>query len=160
MNNDTFYKLAFISLENGPVRLQSEKSDDNRFSSFQIMDDRNVNFRNVIRPKGTYTLFHGNQPANIEGEAIEAPSKLVALIVRVEVKDRSNADDMRNAEAVFNGITISGPKITAITKLDLLGGFDEKVIRKQIARWRKPRSPHQSAVWSRVPMTCRTRFPT
>lgn len=130
MNNDTFYKLAFISLENGPVRLQSEKSDDNRFSSFQIMDDRNVNFRNVIRPKGTYTLFHGNQPANIEGEAIEAPSKLVALIVRVEVKDRSNADDMRNAEAVFNGITISGPKITAITKLDLLGGFDEKVIKE------------------------------
>jgi hypothetical protein len=130
MNNDTFYKLAFISLENGPVRLQSEKSDDNRFSSFQIMDDRNVNFRNVIRPKGTYTLFHGDKPANIEGEAIESPSQLVALIVRVEVKDKDNANDMRDAEAVFNGITISGPKITAITKLDLLGGFDETVVKE------------------------------
>lgn len=130
MNNDTFYKLAFISLENGPVRLQSEKSDNDRFSSFQIMDDRNVNFRNVIRPKGTYTLFHGDKPANIEGEAIEAPSKLVVLIVRVEVKDRDNADDMRDAEAIFNGITISGPEISAVTKLDLLGGFDEEVVKE------------------------------
>jgi len=130
MNNDTFYKLAFISLENGPVRLQSKKSNDNRFSSFQMMDDRNVNFRNVIRPKGTYTLFHGDKPATIEGEAIEAPSKLVALIVRVEVKDRNNADDVRDAKAIFNGITISGPKITSITKLDLLGGFDENVVKE------------------------------
>ncbi len=130
MNNDTFYKMAFISLENGPVRLQSDKFDDNRFSSFQIMDDRNVNFSNVIRPKGTYTLFHGDKPANIEGEAIESPSQLVALIVRVEVKDKDNADDMRDAKAVFNGITISGPKIAAITKQDLLGGFDEKVVKE------------------------------
>ncbi len=130
MNNDTFYKLAFIGLEQGPVRLQSEKSDNNRFSSFQIMDDRNVNFRNVIRPKGSYTLFHGDKPANIGGEAIEAPSQLVVLIVRVEVKDRNNADDMRDAKAVFNGITISGPKLDTLTKLDLLGGFDEMVVKE------------------------------
>jgi len=128
MNNDTFYKMAFINLEKGPVLLRSEKSDDNRFSSFQLMDDRNVNFRNVIRPNGTYTLFHGDKPANIRGDAIEAPTKLMVVIVRVEVKDRSNPDDMRDAKAVFNGITISGPKMSAITKLDLLGGFDEKIV--------------------------------
>jgi hypothetical protein len=93
-----------------------------------MMDGRNVNFRNVIRPKGSYTLFHGDKPANIEGEAIEAPSQLVVLIVRVEVKDRNNEDDMRDAKAVFNGITISGPKLDTFAKLDLLGGFDEKVV--------------------------------
>jgi hypothetical protein len=94
------------------------------------MDDRNVNFRNVIRPKGTYTLFHGDKSANIEGEAIEAPSKLVVLIVRVEVKDRNNADDMSDAKAIFNGITISGPKLDALAKVDLLSGFDEKVAKE------------------------------
>jgi hypothetical protein len=128
MNNDTFYKLAFINLGEGPVTLKSEKSADDRFSSFQIMDDRNVNFRNVIRPNGAYTLYYGEKPAGIQGEAIKAPSELTVVIVRVEVKDRNNADDMRDAEAIFNDITISGPKISAIAKLDMLSDFDEKVV--------------------------------
>lgn len=130
MNNDTFYKLAFVNLEKGPVLLKSEKSGDNRFSSFQLMDDRNVNFRNVIRPNGSYTLFHGDKPADIQGEAIEAPSKLMVVIVRVEVKDKNNLDDMRGAKAIFNGITISGPKLDTLAKVDLLSGFDEKVVKE------------------------------
>lgn len=128
MNNDTFYKLAFMNLSEGPVTLKSEKSADNRFSSFQIMDDRNVNFRNVIRPNDAYTLYYGEKPASIQGEAIESPSELAVVIVRVEVKDRNNTDDMRDAEAIFNGITISGPEISAIAPQDMLGGFDEKVV--------------------------------
>lgn len=44
-NNDTFYKQAFIDLSGGPVTLTSTGADPNRFSSFQIMDDHNVNFR-------------------------------------------------------------------------------------------------------------------
>ncbi|MDX2317766.1 MAG: DUF1214 domain-containing protein [Hyphomicrobiaceae bacterium] len=128
MNNDTFYKLAFANLGQGPVTLKSEKSADDRFSSFQIMDDRNVNYRNVISPSGSYTLYYGEKSADIQGEAIESPSELAVVIVRVEVKDRTNADDMRDAEAIFNGITISGPEISAIAELDTLGRFDEKVV--------------------------------
>ena len=43
------------------------------------MDDRNVNFRNLIHPDGSFTLYHGKKPANVEGEAIEAPSRLVVV---------------------------------------------------------------------------------
>lgn len=130
MNNDTFYKLAFIDLSNGPVRLKSGEAADNRFSSFQMMDDHNVNFRNVIPPQGDYALYHGEKPADATGEAIKAPSELVALIVRVEVKDKDDPQDVAAAEEIFNGITISGPKAGAIKKLDLLSGFDKKAVEE------------------------------
>jgi len=72
MNNDTFYKLAFVVLENGPVVLGASAPSADRFNSFQLMDDRNVNYRNVIYPKGQYTLYHGERPEEVQGEAIEA----------------------------------------------------------------------------------------
>ena len=74
MNNDTFYKIAFVVLENGPVVLGSSDPAKDRFNSFQLMDNRNANYRNVIYPNGKYTLYHGEKPEQIQGEAIEVPS--------------------------------------------------------------------------------------
>lgn len=127
-NNDTFYKIAFVLLEEGPVVLESSETADDRFYSFQLMDDRNTNYQNVIHPKGKYTLYYGEKPKQIEGEAIEVPSKLSVVIVRVEVKNKNDADDMAAATKLFNGITISGPIIAEFPKLDLLSGFDKKVV--------------------------------
>ena len=101
MNNDTFYKMAFVVLNNGPVYLNSGSPSKNRFSSFQLMDDRNVNYRNVIHPDGKYTLYYGDKPGKIEGEAIKVPSELSVIIVRVEVKDKNDAIDISEAEKVF-----------------------------------------------------------
>jgi hypothetical protein len=43
MNNDTYYKMAFVDLRNGPVVLGSSAPSMGRLNSFQLMDDRNVN---------------------------------------------------------------------------------------------------------------------
>ena len=106
-NNDTFYKSAFVDLSEGPVTLTSSVADPNRFSSFQLMDDRNVNFRNIIRPEGRYVLFHGETPTGAEGELVEAPSAIMFVLVRVEVKDPNDANDVEKAEAVHRGIECS-----------------------------------------------------
>ncbi|MDW4551712.1 DUF1214 domain-containing protein [Defluviimonas sp. D31] len=129
MNNDTFYKQAFADLSEGPVVLTSENADPDRFSSFQLMDDRNVNFRNIIRPEGSYVMYYGERPEATEGELIEAPSKLVPVVVRIEVKDPHDAEDVARAEAVHSGIGISGPEISSIEPLDLLSEFDEETVR-------------------------------
>lgn len=134
MNNDTFYKLAFVLLDQGPVTLESANSSLERFSSFQLMDDRNVNFRNLIHPSGQYTLYHGNKPDAVLGEAVEAPSPLVAVIVRVEVKDKDDTKDLANAKRVFSGITIRGPTIKEFPKLDLLNAFDKQVEAEALKR--------------------------
>jgi len=134
MNNDTYYKLAFIHLAKGPVVLTSASADSERFSSFQIMDDRNVNFRNVIRPEGKFSLYFGEKPEQLTGEAIESPSELVALIVRVEVKDKNNDGDTNQAKEIFNGITISGPEYTELPTLDLLSKYDEAVVTEATKR--------------------------
>lgn len=127
MNNDTFYKMAFIHLGNGPVVLSSSAPSSDRFSSFQLMDDRNVNYANVLFPDGTYTLYRGEEPAQVVGEAIEVPSELSIVIVRVEVKDKSNASDVAAAEAVFNGIEIEGTGLDEMPALDLLSRFTDGV---------------------------------
>lgn len=129
MNNDTFYKQAFADLSEGPVILTSTVADPDRFSSFQLMDDRNVNFRNIIRPEGTYVLYHGEAPADAEGELIEAPSELVAVIIRVEVKSPQDAEDVEKAKAVHRGIGITGPDIPKIKPLDLLSEFDAETVK-------------------------------
>ena len=127
MNNDTYYKLAFASLDQGPVVLGSTNPSKDRFNSFQLMDDRNVNFRNIIYPDGKFVLYHGEAPEDVDGTAVESPSNLVAVIVRVEVKDKNDAEDVAEAKDVFEGITISGPRIAQYPKLDLLSSFDEDV---------------------------------
>ena len=127
MNNDTYYKLAFVALDNGPVVLRSDAPTDDRFYSFQLMDDRNVNYRNVIRPSGAYTLYHGDRPADIEGEEIEVPSAWSVVIVRVEVKDKNAPADTEAAQRVFNGISIGGPAVSEMPEVDLLSGFDAAV---------------------------------
>jgi len=128
-NNDTFYKSAFVDLSEGPVTLTSSVADPNRFSSFQLMDDRNVNFRNIIRPEGRYVLFHGETPTGAEGELVEAPSAIMFVLVRVEVKDPNDANDVEKAEAVHRGIEISGPEIATIKPLDLLSEFDAEIAK-------------------------------
>ena len=106
MNNDTYYSGGVVYLSAGPVTLSASEHDDDRFYSFQLMDDRNVNFKNIIRPKGNYYLYHGVKPENIKGEAIESPSLLVVVIVRVEVQDKNDLADVGSAQKVFNGISI------------------------------------------------------
>lgn len=133
MNNDTFYKFAFADLTKGPVTLTSAVSDPERFSSYQLMDDRNVNFHNVIRPEGTVVLYRGDAPEGVEGELVEAPSDLVAVIVRVEIKDVQDEADVAKAEEVFRGIGISGPSFDAIPEVDLLSGFDPRIEEEAMA---------------------------
>jgi len=127
MNNDTFYKMAFVNLSKGPVVLTSTNSAKNRFSSFQLMDDHNVNYQNVIRPNGKFTLYRGEKPKEIQGVAIEVPSELSVVIVRVEVKNMNDAKDVRAAEDIFHGIAIKGPRIDEFPALDLLSGYDDAV---------------------------------
>ena len=134
MNNDTYYKMAFFLLDQGPVTLESSTPGKDRFVSFQFMDDRNVNFQNVIGPNGTYTLYYGDKPDGIEGQAIEAPSALALVIVRVEVKDKDDAQDVEDARQVFTGITINGPAINTAPKLDLLSGYDDAVATEALGR--------------------------
>jgi hypothetical protein len=129
-NNDTLYKTAFIYLGDGPVVLRSDSPSKDRFSSFQLQDDRNANYRNIIGPSGSYTLYHGQRPDTITGEAVEAPSLLSAVITRIEVKDKNDADDIAGAQAVFDGITIDGPTISEMPSVDLLSGFDEQVAQE------------------------------
>ena len=126
-NNDTLYKTAFVYLGDGPVVLRSDSPSKERFSSFQLQDDRNANYRNIIGPAGSYTLYHGEKPETITGEAVEVPSLLSAVVTRIEVKDKNDAADMAGAQAVFDGITIEGPTISEMPVVDLLSGFDEQV---------------------------------
>jgi len=126
-NNDTLYKTAFVYLGDGPVVLRSDAPSRERFSSFQLQDDRNANYRNIIGPAGSYTLYHGEKPETITGEAVEVPSLLSAVVTRIEVKDKNDAADMADAQAVFDGITIEGPTISEMPVVDLLSGFDEQV---------------------------------
>jgi hypothetical protein len=130
VNNDTLYKTAFIYLGDGPVVLRSDAPSQERFSSFQLQDDRNANYRNIINPAGSYTLYHGEQPETITGEAVEVPSLLSAVVTRIEVKDSDDAADMAAAQAVFDGITIEGPTISEMPAVDLLSGFDEQVAQE------------------------------
>jgi hypothetical protein len=134
VNNDTLYKTAFIYLGDGPVVLRSDSPSQERFSSFQLQDDRNANYRNIINPDGSYTLYHGEKPGNITGVAVEVPSLLSAVITRIEVKDPTDAADMAGAQAVFDGITIEGPTIREMPVVDLLSGFDEQVAQEASKR--------------------------
>ena len=127
MNNDTFYKMAFVVLDNGPVYLESSFPSKERFSSFQLMDDRNVNYHNIINPDGKYTLYKGDMPAENQGKAVEVPSNLSVIIVRVEVKDKNNPEDLAAAEKVFNGITINGPGAEKLDEVNLMSKYDEKI---------------------------------
>jgi hypothetical protein len=129
-NNDTLYKTAFVYLGDGPVVLRSDSPSKERFSSFQLQDDRNANYRNIIGPAGSYTLYHGEKPETITGEAVEVPSLLSAVVTRIEVKDQNDAADLAGAQAVFDGITIEGPTIREMPVVDLLSGFDEQVAQE------------------------------
>ena len=129
-NNDTLYKTAFIYLGDGPVVLRSDSPSHERFSSFQLQDDRNANYRNIIAPAGGYTLYHGERPDTITGEAVEVPSLLSAVVTRIEVKDKNEAADIAGAQAVFDGITIEGPTISEMPSVDLLSVFDERVAQE------------------------------
>jgi hypothetical protein len=129
-NNDTLYKTAFIYLGDGPVVLRSSSPSRERFSAFQLQDERNANYRNIIGPDGSYTLYHGERPETTTGEAVQVPSLLSAVVTRIEVKDKNDAADMAGAQAVFDGITIEGPTISEMPAVDLLSGFDEQVAQE------------------------------
>ena len=130
MNNDTYYKMAFMDFSKGPVQLNSSNPSTDRFSSFQLMDDRNANFQNIIHPSGDYFLYYGEKPTNIKGTLIESPTKTAVVIVRVEVRDKNNNDDLLAAQEIFKGIHIEGPTINKFPSLDLLSAFNENVTKE------------------------------
>ncbi len=130
MNNDTYYSGGTVYLSEGPVKLSASEYDEDRFYSFQLMDDRNVNFHNIINPNGDYYLYFGEKPEDVEGELIESPSMLVVVIIRVEVKDKEDPVDVESAQKVFYGIDISGPEISELPVVDVLSSFDEKVVER------------------------------
>jgi hypothetical protein len=129
-NNDTVYRMAWLYLGEGPVVLESASPSEKRFTSFQLQDDRNANYRNIIQPAGRYTLYYGERPEKISGEAVEVPSLLSAVVVRIEVKDKNDPADLDDALAVFDGITIEGPAISQFPVVDVLSGFDEQVVQE------------------------------
>jgi len=139
-NNDTLYKMAWVYLGEGPVVLRSAAPSKERFSSFQLQDDRNANYRNIIYPEGSYTLYYAEKPANIVGEAVEVPSLLSAVILRIEVKDKNDADDLAAALAVFDGITIEGATISQFPVVDVLSEFDEQVAQEASRRMDQTKS--------------------
>jgi hypothetical protein len=127
-NNDTFYKGAALYLANGPIVLESSAGTTDRFNSFQLTDDRNVNYRNIVYPNGKYTLYFGEKPETVEGEAIEVPSKLSVVIARIEVRNRDDADDVASAAAVFDGMKIAGAQPPEFPRLDLPSGYAADVV--------------------------------
>ena len=127
-NNDTYYNMAFLLLDQGPAVLSASAPSKDRFSSFQLMDDRNANYKNTIHPEGEYTLYFGEKPDVIRGKAIEVPSALSVVLLRVEVKDKNDPEDVAAARSVFNGMTLTGPTPTEHPQLDLLSGFSEEVV--------------------------------
>jgi hypothetical protein len=126
-NNDTYYKAATLFLEDGPVVIESSAPTRDRFNSFQLVDDRNVNYRNIVFPAGKYTLHFGARPEEVEGEAIEVPSALSIVIARVEVRDKGDPDDVAAAKALFAGLRISGAPPSELPKLDLLSMYPADV---------------------------------
>jgi hypothetical protein len=127
-NNDTYYKAAALFLESGSVVLGSNAPASDRFNSIQLVDDRNANYRNIVFPSGQYTLYFGEKPEQVEGEAIEVPSKLSVVIFRVEVRNKDDAEDVAFATAVFDGMTIDGVPPREFPRLDLLSGYSPDVV--------------------------------
>lgn len=124
MNNDTYYNSAVLFLEDGPVVISSNASSEDRFNAFQLQDDRNVNYRNIIYPKGEYTFYYGDKPEQVQGKAIEVPSSLSIVLVRIEVKDKNDIEDVAAANAVYKGMTINGDQqVTEFPQLDLLSEY-------------------------------------
>jgi hypothetical protein len=107
--------------------LNSEAARGERFSSFQLIDDRNANYRNLLHPHGQFTLYYGEKPENVIGEAIAAPSKLGMVLVRVEVKDIKDEADVTAAATVFKGITLTAKPATTFPQLDLLSVYSAEV---------------------------------
>lgn len=131
MNNDTYYTGGFLYLSEGPVKLSANYSDPDRFYSFQLVDERNCNFHNLINPEGDYYLYYGEKPKGINADQlIESPSLIVAVITRVEVKDLNDPKDIEIAKKVFNETEISGPEIKEFPELDLLSSFEEAVTKR------------------------------
>lgn len=128
MNNDTFYKMAIVDLREGPVYLAAQVPDKSRFVSFQLMDDHNTNYRNLIFPNGEFTLYHGTLPASVVGEAIAVPTQLSIVIVRVEVKDPGDPGDVGAATAVFRTITIEGEIPANFPKFAYREDFSDAVV--------------------------------
>jgi hypothetical protein len=126
MNNDTFYNSIVLDLSEGPIVLGTEAADD-RFYSFQLQDDRNVNYANIIQPEGEYTFYYGEKPENIVGDAVEAASELSVVIVRIEVKDKDDAQDVAAATKVYKSLTSSGEQPTEYPVVDVLSQFSEEV---------------------------------
>jgi hypothetical protein len=96
-NSDTYYIGAFLYLRDGPVIVEANAPTKDRFYSFQLIDEKNVNYRNIIHPKGEYTFYFSEKPERIRGEAVEVPSVISVLAGRVEVKDKNDPEDVAAA---------------------------------------------------------------
>ena len=119
--------VAFLDRTNGPVFLTGKVPDESRFVSFQLTDDRNVNYQNVVFPQGRYMLYYGNEPRVIQGIPIEVPSVLSVVIVRVEVMDSKDPRAVAAAENIFKTITVQGRLSETFPELTVCNDFSEAV---------------------------------
>ena len=55
-----------------------------------------------------YTLYHGDAPDETAGEAVASPSSLAVVVVRGEVRDKTNPKDIAAAQDIFTRISITG----------------------------------------------------
>jgi hypothetical protein len=81
-----------------------------------------------------YTLYRGDAPGETAGEAVASPSSLAVVIVRVEVKDKTNPKYVAAAQDIFNRISIKGNRSAEFPALDLLSGFDGAVAAERSRR--------------------------
>ncbi|HEY7672929.1 MAG TPA: DUF1214 domain-containing protein, partial [Gammaproteobacteria bacterium] len=85
-------------------------------------------YRNIVFPRGKYTLYFGARPQRFEGEAIEVPSALSVVIARVEVRDENDPDDVAAAKELFAGLRINGAQPNEFPQVDLLSVFSPDVV--------------------------------
>lgn len=114
-NVDTLYSSAFLDLSEGPVVLTMPSTDD-RYVLLALVDAWSNNFAGLGTPShgtagGTYVIagpdWDGELPDDLDlpegAKTVSAPTDLVWIIGRTEVRD---ADDVEDANAVQDGFEL------------------------------------------------------
>jgi len=92
MNRDTLYSNAVVDLEGGPVTVTLPKADDGRSVALEVFSQDH--FSTAVVDEGTHTFTKE-----------DVGTRYAALLVRTFV-DMNNPDDVKNAHAVKDAITL------------------------------------------------------
>ncbi|USG66655.1 DUF1254 domain-containing protein [Brevibacillus ruminantium] len=112
-NADTLYLFAWLDLANGPVTLHVPEDPDGRYYTIEMLDAytnvfQNVSSRSTKQKAGNYAIvgpsWKGKLPSRTK--RIVAPTNMVWLIGRVEVKDQA---DLPKAVAFQKQFALSSP---------------------------------------------------